>query len=232
MSDRRFSEEEVAAILKDAAEKQYSHERLLPSGDGLSLAELQSIGREVGISPEIIQQSAQRYKPAQQPTRRILGLPLGVAQTVEFDRKLSEQEWGRIVADLRETFEAQGVVRQQGSLRQWTNGNLQALLEPTATGQRLRMRTVKGNAPGLIGGGILVFSAATAALVTAFATAVTHDTGLMMSILTAMTGGAGIFGAGAMGLPRWARLRQQQMDQIAERAAIMARSLPDADDES
>ena len=227
MSDRRFSEEEVAAILKDAAEAQYSSERLLPSGGGMTLAELQSIGREVGISPEMIEQSAQRFKPAQQPTRRFLGLPLGVAQTVEFDRKLTEQEWGRIVADLRETFEAQGVVRQQGSLRQWTNGNLQALLEPTATGQRLRMRTRKGNAPGLIGGGIVIFSAATAALVTAFATGVTHDTGLMMSILTGMTGGAGMFGAGAGGLPRWARLRQQQMDQIAERAALMARSLPD-----
>jgi len=227
VSDRRFSEEEVAAILKDAAEAQYSDDRLLPSSGGLTLAELQSIGREVGISPEMIQKSAQRFKPAQQPTRKLLGLPLGVAQTVEFDRKLTDAEWERIVADLRETFEAQGVVRQQGSLRQWTNGNLQAMLEPTATGQRLRMRTVKGNAPGLIGGGIVIFSAATAALVTAFATGVTHDPGLMVSILAGMTGGAGIIGASAGRLPGWARRRQQQMDQIAERAALMARSLPD-----
>ena len=227
MSDRRFNEEEVAAILKDAAEAQYSDDRLLPSSGGLTLAELQSIGREVGISPEMIQKSAQRFKPAQQPTRKLLGLPLGVAQTVEFDRKLTDAEWERIVADLRETFEAQGVVRQQGSLRQWTNGNLQAMLEPTATGQRLRMRTVKGNAPGLIGGGIVIFSAATAALVTAFATGVTHDPGLMVSILAGMTGGAGIIGASAGRLPGWARRRQQQMDQIAERAALMARSLPD-----
>ena len=227
MSDRRFNEEEVAAILKDAAEAQYSDDRLLPSSGGLTLAELQSIGREAGISPEMIQQAAQRFKPAQQPTRRLLGLPLGVAQTVEFDRRLTDQEWERIVVDLRETFEAQGVVRQQGSLRQWTNGNLQALLEPTATGQRLRMRTVKGNAPGLIGGGIAVFSVGTALLGTALATGVAHDIGLMASILTTMTGGAGMFGASALRLPGWARRRQQQMDQIAERAALMARSLPD-----
>ncbi len=227
MSDRRFNEEEVAAILKDAAEAQYSDDRLLPSSGGLTLAELQSIGREVGISPEMIQKSAQRFNPAQQPTRRFLGLPLGVAQTVEFNRRLTDQEWERIVADLRETFEAPGVVRQQGSLRQWTNGNLQALLEPTATGQRLRMSTVKGSAPGLIGGGIAVFSVGTGLLVTALATAATGDMGLMMSILATMTGGAGLFGAGAGGLPGWARRRQQQMDQIAERAALMARSLPD-----
>ena len=227
MSDRRFNEEEVAAILRDAAEAQYSDDRLLPSSGGLTLAEVQSIGREVGISPEMIQKSAQRFKPAQQPTRKLLGLPLGVAQTVEFDRKLPDQEWERIVVDLRETFEAQGVVREQGSLRQWTNGNLQALLEPTATGQRLRMRTVKGNAPGLIGGGIALFSVGTALLGTALATGVAGDVGLMMSIAATMTGGAGLFGAGAGGLPRWARRRQQQMDQIAERAALMARSLPD-----
>lgn len=227
MSDRRFNEEEVAAILKEAAEAQYSGDRLLPSSGGLTLAELQSIGREAGISPEMIEKSAQRFKAAPKPTRKLLGLPLGVAQTVEFDRRLTDKEWERIVADLRETFEAPGVVREQGSLRQWTNGNLQALLEPTATGQRLRMRTVKGNAPGLIGFGMVVFSAATAALATAFATAVTHDTGLMVSILTAMTGGAGISGATALRLPGWARRRQEQMDQIAERVALMARSLPD-----
>ena len=227
MSDRRFNEEEVAAILKDAAEAQYSDDRLLPSSGGLTLAELQSIGREIGISPELIQKSARRFKPAQQPTRKLLGLPLGVAQTVEFDRKLTDAEWERIVADLRETFEAPGVVRQQGSLRQWTNGNLQALLEPTATGQRLRMRTVKGNAPGLIGGGIAVFSVGTGLLGTALATGAAGDIGLMMSIIATMTGGAGLFGAGALGLPGWARRRQQQMDQIAERAALMARSLPD-----
>ena len=227
MSDRRFNEEEVAAILKDAAEAQYSDDRLLPSSGGLTLAELQSIGREAGISPEMIENAAQRLRRAQQPTRKILGLPLGVAQTVEFDRRLTDKEWERIVADLRETFEAPGVVRSQGSLRQWTNGNLQALLEPTATGQRLRMSTVKGNAPPLIGGGIVVFTGAAAALATAFATGVTHDMGLMASILTAMTGGAGMFGASAGGLPGWARRRQQQMDQIAERAAQIARSLPD-----
>ena len=227
MSEPRFSEEEVAAILKAAAEAQYSDNPLLPSSGGLTLSELQAIGREVGISPEMIQKSAHRLKQVRPPTRKLLGLPLGVAQTVEFDRRLTDREWELIVADLRETLEAKGVVRQQGSLRQWTNGNLQALLEPTPTGQRLRMRTVKGNAPGLIGAGIVVFTAATAALVTAFATGVTHDTGLMASILTSMTGGAGMFGMSAGRLPGWARRRQQQMDQIAERAALLARSLPD-----
>jgi hypothetical protein len=72
-----------------------------------------------------------------------------------------------------------------------------------------------------------VFSVGTGLLVTAIATAATGDMGLMMSILTTMAGGAGMFGASALRLPGWARRRQQQMDQIAERAALIARSLPD-----
>ncbi len=80
--------------------------------------------------------------------RRVLGLPLGVGRTVELGRKLTDEEWDHLVVDLRETFDARGQVRQDGSLRQWTNGNLQALLEPTPTGDRLRLRTMNGNARG------------------------------------------------------------------------------------
>jgi len=39
MTDRRFNEEEVAAIFKQATEAQQTPQRQLPSGDGLTLAE-------------------------------------------------------------------------------------------------------------------------------------------------------------------------------------------------
>src|SRR5471030_619631 len=151
MTDRRFNEEEVAAIFKQATESQQTPQRQLPSGEGLTLAELQEIGRQVGIAPELVVQAASSLSQAGSPTsRRFLGLPIGVARTIELDRKLTEDEWERLVVDLRETFDARGTVRQDGSFRQWTNGNLQALLEPTPTGQRIRLRTVKANARALM----------------------------------------------------------------------------------
>ena len=60
MSDRRFNEEEVAAIFQQATgdEAQHAPQRQLPSGEGLTLAELQEIGRQVGIPPELVVQAA------------------------------------------------------------------------------------------------------------------------------------------------------------------------------
>lgn len=48
MTERRFTEEEVAEILKYAAEAEHSSRGVVPSRDGLTLGELQEIGREVG----------------------------------------------------------------------------------------------------------------------------------------------------------------------------------------
>jgi hypothetical protein len=103
---------------------------------------------------------------AGKPTsRRFMGLPIGVGRTVEFDRPLSDSDWERLVADLRETFEARGMVRYDGPFRQWTNGNLQALVEPTPSGHRLRLQTVKGNSRALMTGGIAALGVASATLI-------------------------------------------------------------------
>src|ERR671914_9277 len=156
MTERRFNEAEVAAILEKAAEAQHAGARQLPSGEGMTLAELQAIGSDVGIDPRLVAQAAHALDKGGRPTaRRFLGLPIGVGRTIDLGRKLSDGEWERLVVDLRETFDARGNIRQEGSFRQWTNGNLQALLEPTPTGHQLRLRTFKGDAVRLISGGII-----------------------------------------------------------------------------
>ena len=95
-------------------------------GKGLTLAALQDIGREVGISAESISQAARSLDQAgRAASQRFMGLPIGVGRTIEFDRPLSDSDWERLVADLRETFEARCTGRYDGPFRQWTNGNLQ-----------------------------------------------------------------------------------------------------------
>ncbi|MEO8575172.1 MAG: hypothetical protein ABI556_00665 [Gemmatimonadales bacterium] len=224
MSERRFSEEEVSEILKYAAESQQSSGSPLPSAKGLTLAELTDIGREVGIAPEAMQLAAQRIGKTDQTTRTILGLPLGVGRTVELNRKLTDDEWDRLVADLRATFDARGVVKQEGSLRTWTNGNLQVHLEPTATGQRLRLRTVKGSAPGLIMGGIGLSALGSVLFVIAGVAGALADRGFLAAVSTLAVGGVTMFASGAVGLPSWARLRQKQMDSIADHVLTTAQA--------
>ena len=222
MTEPRYSEEEVAAIFERAAEAQQTARRHLPPGDGMTLAELQEIGREVGIPAELVAQAARSMDRTGPPARRtLLGLPIGVGRTVDLDRRLSDEEWERLVVDLRETFDARGKVRDDGSFRQWTNGNLQALLEPTSTGQRLRIQTVKGDARGLMIGGLAVLGFAAATLATMVVVGSLSDVDGVIFLTAA---GLGMFGLGAIRLPGWARLRRRQMEGVAARLALAVQS--------
>lgn len=220
MSERRFNETEVAEIFQRAAETQVSGRRQLKSGDGMTLGELQAIGQEVGLSPELIAEAAVSIDRVGRPTsRRFLGLPIGVGRTVDLNRKLSDAEWERLVVDLRETFDARGTMREDGSFRQWTNGNLQALLEPTESGHRLRLRTVKGNSVSLIVAGVGMLGMSAAFLVAAALKGSVFDAGAMSSMGLLATMGLGMFGIGALRLPGWARTRRRQMEEVAARLA-------------
>ncbi|HUF75628.1 MAG TPA: hypothetical protein VMM35_05085, partial [Longimicrobiales bacterium] len=102
------------------------------------------------------------------------------------------------------------------------NGNLEILLEPTPTGQRLRMRTLKGNATGMIVGGGALLGFAGFILIEMLATGTLGVR--YVGLLTIVAIGLGLLLPTVVQLPRWARLRQSQMDQVAERAVLMASS--------
>lgn len=227
LKERRFNEAEVAAIFAQASEAQAQSPGLqLPSGEGLTLTELQEIGREVGIPSEQVSHAAQVIARGGAPTfRKFLGFPIGVRQTIDLDRKLSDADWERLVVDLRETFDARGTVRKDGSLRQWTNGNLQALLEPTETGDRLRLRTTKGDARGMMLSGVAMFGTSAAGLL-AGAMQGSFGAGALMYMELFATMGVVMFAAGAFRLPAWARLRRRQMSEVAARAAAATKPLP------
>jgi hypothetical protein len=216
MSDRQYSDDEVASIFEQASKTEHPALPAPAQGRGMTLAALQDIGREVGISPESIAHAARSLDQAGRPVARsFLGLPIGVGRTVEFDGPLSDPDWELLVADLRETFEARGVVRYDGPFRQWTNGNLQALVEPTPNGHRIRLQTSKGDSRALMMGGLGMLGVAAATLLAVVA-AGGHgnaDTGAGFMALI----GLGMFGIGALRLPGWARRRKTQIDQVLAR---------------
>ncbi len=233
MTDRRYSDDEVAFILEQAARidaalpDAAARPRTSPSGDslsrGMSLEQVTGIAREAGIAPEAVTLAARAVARGDQvPTERhhLLGLPIGVTRTIEFSRAVSDAEWERMVVALRDTFAAAGTVNQFGSLRQWRNGNLRALLEPTPTGHRLRLMTRKGEATGMIPAGLAL---------TGFAGAL----GLFMGMspaglgtswgVPAMVAAMGLAAVliPAVRLPGWARTRAAQMEAFGERATAI-----------
>src|SRR6266550_3107421 len=217
MAERRYNDKEIAAIFRAAAEEgPQSPQREVARDEGLTLAELQSIGTEVGISSEAVAQAARavdvRLGGA---SRTFLGLRIGVARTVNLNRRLTDEEWERLVVQLREVFNARGRTRSEGSLRQWTNGNLQVLLEPTDTGHRLRFGTVHGAARAAIGAGFGVLGVAAIVGVSGAIWGTLGDA--MSGIALMVAAGVGMIVSGALRLPRWARLRERQMEALATR---------------
>jgi hypothetical protein len=226
MTDRRYDDEEVSAIFLAAAEGPQATSLSVPRSEGLTLADLQEIGREVGIAPEAVAQAAQGLELRGRGASRILlGLPIGVERTVALDRRLTDEEWEQLVVELREVFKARGTVTSYGSLRQWTNGNLHALLEPTPTGHRLRLGTLNGSARSSMIAGLASVGIA-GAVATAVAAGGGDLVGAAPGIGFLLVMGLGMFANGALRLPSWARLRGRQMEAISARLALFAGSAP------
>ena len=216
MTDERlYSDDEVAEILDRATSTDPTPgTSLTGQGAGLTLAELEAIGSEVGIPADRIRGAAaslDRLPQEVQPDRKFAGATIGVGRTVHLPRQLTESEWNDLVVDLRETFNAKGSLRQDGAFRQWTNGNLQVLLEPTGERARLRMRTLKGSAySGIVGGGVLTGMGAVASIFAG------NPTELVIFGLIGLAG-IGLFASNRLNLPRWARLRARQMEEVGAR---------------
>ena len=219
MSDRRYDDDEVAEIFAKAAEGPQSPSPQSPRDEGMTLAELKEIGREAGIAPEAVESAARSLavRP-QRGSRTLFGLPIGVERSILLDRRLTEEEWEHLVVELREVFQARGVVSANGSFRQWTNGNLQALLEPTAKGQRLRISTVKGGARGMVLGGALMIGVSAVMAIVALVAG--HYGSVAPSVAIYAAGGAVLLGSGTIRLPAWARERARQMEEITSRLAL------------
>jgi hypothetical protein len=219
MAERRYTDDEVKAILAKATEGPMSAVRTDTAADGMTLAELQGIAREVGIPVDAVALAARSLdeRPAA-VARTFLALPLGVERGVELQRRLTDSEWEQLVVELRRAFNATGVVRTDGAFRQWRNGNLQALLEPTPTGQRLRLSTRNGLARTWMRGGLAAMGV-TAAL--AISMAVAGRLGnAMPGVLMLGLIGAGMFSLGALRLPAWARRRARQFETITNGLAL------------
>lgn len=229
MSERRYSEEEAAQIFERAAQSQtqQSLPRQRAAHEGMTLAQLQEIGREVGIPADLVAQAAGSIAVSEgRPMeRKLLGLPIGVGRTVALPRRITESEWDQLVVDLRETFDARGRVREEGNFRSWNNGNLQALIEPTGTTHQLRLRTMNGQARSLMamGTALLVGSWAMLAIRVVGEGA---TTAVLTRLGIIMAAGVGMMAWGALRLPSWARLRRQQMEDVASRLVASVSEKP------
>ena len=226
-AERKYREDEIEAIFEAAATARgASGPHALSPAEGMTLAELQAIGDEVGLAPERIAEAAAALDLRGDVVRRSdLGMPVTVRRTVDLPRAPTDREWEMLVAELRETFNARGRESSHGGIREWSNGNLHAYVEPTATGHRLRMGTTKGNAVALNRLGAVSLVVAVIAFLLLFVAGPSPGEPMIPLIFALIAGGA--LGANALRLPSWAQEREEQMELVAARARVLLGAEPE-----
>ena len=222
-TQRRFTEKEIAQIFEEASKAQREADNDGPH-NGLSMEELKQIGASTGISPEFIERavSALNYKPTVFPVKKHLGIPEAVSRTLDLPDSFSTEDWEQLVTDLRDTFDAHGKIEENGSMREWTNGNLKALVESTGSGYRLRMRTRKGNMRTLLYLGIGYMGLA---IIMMSYLAFGANESLPVALITLsliFTVGFSSLASVMISQPRWALKRERQMKEICDR--VIART--------
>jgi len=216
MPERRYSDDDVHRILANAVEVDAAVGS--GAGRGLTLAQIQSIAVEAGLSPEAVVAAAEALDrtPPVPATPRMLGLPVGVARSVAIPGTIDDAGWRRLVAFLRDTFEAQGREEHGGGRREWRNGKLRIALEEVGGTTLLHMRTRKESARSLIqAGGMVMLGSLVMEAATAF---VRSPANILAGVLTLAIGGGTMAAVGVLQLPSWSAARRKQFEAVAEYA--------------
>ena len=227
--ERRYRDDEIRQILDLAIGREEGPAQMPPAVDGLTLRQLQDVGREVGVLPDRITQAVASFEARGEsiPRGTTLGLPTSVGTVVPLPRRPSDREWELLVAELRTTFGGKGEMTSQGGLREWSHGSLHAFIEPTESGHRLRLTDASLAFGGIFLGGVFL----SLALLIFVVLLGKEDPGFRFVIPAFMSLlGGGLTAVSALSLPKWARKQESRMEQISTYATTLLAQPASSDD--
>ena len=233
MSDeRRYSEAELRSIIGRAAERQEAVRRAQAAGeDGLTLDELQEIGAASGIDPAHIAAAAKELaRPTTAPKPgTLVGMPTALRQSRFLPHPVTDAEWAKIVAELRDTFDASGVAGEVGDTREWmtqvrrkSGGAIHFTLEPVEGGTHVTVeQSWRGSAWAFTGvSGGYAFTALTLGMLFLVGAL---DSGsafvpVMFAVLALM-----MFGGAQIGTRLYAQRQEKRFEHALDRIELIAR---------
>lgn len=109
--ERRYTEEEVARILKDSAQG--------GEATGLTLRQLEEIGREVGIAPEAIRAAAARAGANPGSRSGLFGAPATTEQERHLPGSVRPDQHEGLLLAIRRAMGRHGVVTQSDTGVEW-----------------------------------------------------------------------------------------------------------------
>ena len=118
LDERKFTDREVREILKKAVERAPS--RALAKPEGLSLAELKSIGGEVGIDPARLEDAARAIVlgGGSRPSK-LLGAPTVLNFERKVEGQLNPEDTPEILSVIRRTMGQQGEIDEIHGSLEW-----------------------------------------------------------------------------------------------------------------
>ncbi|MEM6325799.1 MAG: hypothetical protein AAF791_01640 [Bacteroidota bacterium] len=224
---KRFSEADAQRIFALAAERQHESGQEEP---GLSLEELEEVGRAAGLDPAIVREAAMdALRPeATSTTRRVLGMPLEFRRERFIRGAVTDEAWAQIVVDLRRQFNKTGLVTDIGPLREWrseANDQRQPVtvtLSPEREGTRVVIE--QAQAQTALGLGIgLATNLLMGLMFLVFATVETGEPDLIFPATILLTFAA-VFGFGAFfGMRGYSRRQLEKFDATLDRIDLAVR---------
>lgn len=121
--ERRFNEEEVALIIKRAAELQQTEQTDNDPGNALSLTEVEQIAGEAGIDPRLIRRAAlglDQPSHANRPSAWV-GAPTRLVFERVVDGEIPTEEFEPLIAEIRRTFGDNGLPSVLGRSLAWSS---------------------------------------------------------------------------------------------------------------
>lgn len=166
MSEPKYSEEQLSAILRDAATRDATT-RDVTDGASYSLADIQRIAEEAGIAPHLVAQAAQSLPVAVERSTVLAGAASGMQVVRRIERSASQAEVLEALSLVRQRLSQTGETRDVGGAVEWRydtgySGTTVTILSD-ASGTMIR---VDGRADGRQF--ILYFGAVAAAVMTGF----------------------------------------------------------------
>lgn len=121
--DRKFNDEEVALIIKRAAELQQTQQDEQEPSNAMTLTEVEEIAREAGIDPKLIRQAAHGLERPAEIARPSpwLGAPTRLVFERVIDGEVPVDDFEPIINEIRRTFGDNGVPSILGKTLAWTS---------------------------------------------------------------------------------------------------------------
>lgn len=236
---RTYSEQDVAAIIARAAERQAAWPE--PAREGLTLDEIERLGADAGLDPADLRAAAAEIDAAGRTlSRQSSQTKTQVVVERWIDAPLTLDGWENTVDALRERFgvsmglatggSAGGTVQQVGAAFEWTHTDMlgiQTTVTASPRGERTRLRMTQlvglgsPRAEGIAYGAAIAFVVAGIALVAG----VKLDVATLTAVLTTLA----VFAASlAIAIPattaldrRWRAGKLNRLDALADDISVL-----------